>query len=99
MSLTLQSVAPERRDDLALVDERTSLTWRELDPIINRAANAMDSAVDDRRRVAVFAPNAAENVIAYVAGIEAGVSTVPVRTTLSLTSSTWISEVGRNRRR
>ena len=78
MSLTLQSVAPERRDELALADERTSLTWREIDPLINRAANAMAGAVDGGRRVAVFAPNAAENVIAYVAGIEAGVSTVPV---------------------
>lgn len=78
MSLTLQSVAPERRDGLALADERASLTWNQLDPLINRAANAMAAAVDGNRRVAVFAPNAAENVIAYVAGIEAGVSTVPV---------------------
>ncbi|MCB2078942.1 MAG: AMP-binding protein [Novosphingobium sp.] len=78
MSLTLQSVAPERRGDLALADARTGLTWSELDPLLNRAANAMDAAVDEQRRVAVFAPNSAENVIAFVAGIEAGVSTVPV---------------------
>ncbi|MCX7676240.1 MAG: AMP-binding protein [Alteraurantiacibacter sp.] len=78
MALTTQSVPQDQRDGLALVDERLSLTWAQLDPILNRAAHAMDAAVDDKRRVAVLAPNAAENVIAYVAGIEAGVSTVPV---------------------
>lgn len=78
MALTTQSVAEDRRDDLALADERVSLTWAQLDPVLNRAAHAMDASVDGRRRVAVFAANAAENVIAYVAGIEAGVSTVPV---------------------
>jgi len=78
MSHTLQSVAPERRGDMALADERVSLSWTEFDRLLNRAANAYDAAVDEHRRVAVFAPNSAENVIAYVAGIEAGVSTVPV---------------------
>jgi len=77
MSLTLQSVAPERREEPALADERVSYSWAELDGIVNRAANAMHGAVDGKRRVAVFAPNSAENVIAYVAGIEGGVSTVP----------------------
>jgi len=78
MSQTLQSVAPERRGETALADDRVRYTWTELDKVLNRAANAFDKAVDEHRRVAVFAPNAAENVIAYVAGIEAGVSTVPV---------------------
>ena len=78
MSLTLLSVPPERRGDMALADERVSMSWAELDPVLNRAANAMSAAVDGKRRVAVFAPNSAEAVIAYVAGIEGGVSTVPV---------------------
>ena len=78
MSLTLLSVPPERRGDMALADERVELSWTELDPVLDRAANAMSAAVDGKRRVAVFAPNSAEAVIAYVAGIEGGVSTVPV---------------------
>ena len=78
MSLTLLSVPPERRSDMALADEQVQLSWAELDPVLNRAANAMSAAVDGKRRVAVFAPNSAETVIAYVAGIEGGVSTVPV---------------------
>ena len=73
MSLTLQSVPVERREELALADQRVELTWHQLDQLLNRAAGAMAHAVDETRRVAIFAPNAAENVIAYVAGIEAGV--------------------------
>ncbi|QKR98849.1 AMP-binding protein [Sphingomonas sp. CL5.1] len=78
MSQTLLSVAPDQRDALALVDERVEYSWHRLDPILNRAANALSRAVDATRRAAVFAPNSAETVIAYVAGLEAGVSTVPV---------------------
>ncbi|MBS0283173.1 MAG: AMP-binding protein, partial [Proteobacteria bacterium] len=78
MSQTLLSVAPDQRDALALVDERVEYSWNRLDPVLNRAANALSRAVDATRRAAVFAPNSAETVIAYVAGLEAGVSTVPV---------------------
>ncbi len=78
MSLTLQSVPAERHGELALADERVAWTWAELDLLLNRVANAMDAAVDSHRRVAVFAANAAENVLAYVGGIEGGISTVPV---------------------
>lgn len=78
MSQTLLSVPADQRDSLALADERVELSWNQLDPILNRAANGMNGAVDGTRRVAVFAPNSAETVIAYVAGLEAGVSTVPV---------------------
>jgi acyl-CoA synthetase (AMP-forming)/AMP-acid ligase II len=77
MSLAVSTIDPARLDELALADERQAWTWRELDPVLNRAANAMRGAVDARRRVCVFAPNSAETALAYVAGIEAGVSTVP----------------------
>ncbi|MFM5931959.1 MAG: AMP-binding protein [Novosphingobium sp.] len=77
MSLTVSQLDPARLDELALADERQSWTWRALDPVLNRAANAMRGAVDGSRRVCVFAPNSAETALAYVAGIEAGVSTVP----------------------
>ena len=78
MSLTLGSIDPARRDDMALTDERVTYSWNQLDPILNRAANGMAFAVDGTRRAGVFAPNSAEAVIAYVAGLEAGVSTVPI---------------------
>jgi long-chain acyl-CoA synthetase len=77
MSLTVSRLDPNRHSELALADERQAWTWAELDPVLNRAANAMRSAVDAARRVCVFAPNSAETALAYVAGIEAGISTVP----------------------
>lgn len=79
MSLTVAGIAPDKRDELALADDRARLSWAALDPVLNRAINAM-LALDypGERRVAVFAPNAAETVIAYVAALEAGVSSAPV---------------------
>lgn len=78
MSLTLTNIEPDRRDEMALLDDRVRYTWRELDPVLNRAANAMAASADARRRVAIFAPNCAEGVIAYAAGLEGAISTVPV---------------------
>jgi long-chain acyl-CoA synthetase len=90
MSLTLLSVAPTRRGDVALADERVELTWAELDPLLNSAANAMSGAVDAKRRIAVFAANSAETVISYVAGIEGGISTVPVSYHLTAGEAAYI---------
>ena len=50
MSLTVSQLDPAHLDELALADERQTWTWRELDPVLNRAANAMGAAVDQRRR-------------------------------------------------
>ena len=77
MSVTFEGIDPARHDEIALADERVSYSWRALDALLNCAANAMRGAVDEMRRVCVFAPNSAETALAYVAGIEAGVSTVP----------------------
>ena len=78
MSVTAAGIDPSRRTELALADERISYSWAELDPILNRAANALLGLDYAERRVAVFAPNSAEAVIAYVACVEAGVSSTPV---------------------
>jgi acyl-CoA synthetase (AMP-forming)/AMP-acid ligase II len=77
MSLTVEGIDPARRGQLALADERVRYSWAELDPVINRAANALHGLTYGARRVAVFAPNSAETVLAYLAGLEAGVSTTP----------------------
>jgi acyl-CoA synthetase (AMP-forming)/AMP-acid ligase II len=76
MSQTVEGIEPARRGELALADERTRYSWSELDPVLNRAANALQGL--GARRAAVFAPNSAETVLAYLAGLEAGVSTAPV---------------------
>src|SRR3569832_1368357 len=79
MSLATAGMDPARRSSLALADERVEYDWNQLDPILNRAANAIAGlALGPERRVAIFAQNSAETVIAYVACLEAGVSSVPV---------------------
>jgi acyl-CoA synthetase (AMP-forming)/AMP-acid ligase II len=92
MSLTLAAIDPARRGERALADERVRLSWAELDPILNRAANGLHGLHfgDRARRVAVFAQNSAETVIAYVAGLEAGVSTTPVSFHLTADEAAYI---------
>jgi acyl-CoA synthetase (AMP-forming)/AMP-acid ligase II len=77
MSLAAAELARTRPNDMALVDERTLFTWADLDQILNRATNQL-LAAEGIHRCAVFAANSAEAVIAHLAGIHAGVSTVPV---------------------
>jgi acyl-CoA synthetase (AMP-forming)/AMP-acid ligase II len=63
----------------ALADSRTSLGWHEVREVVRRAAAALHSiAYCGARRVAVLAPNANETALAYLAGLHAGVSSVPV---------------------
>jgi long-chain acyl-CoA synthetase len=78
MSLATRNIDAAARDGLALADERVELNWNQLDPLLNRAANAMAGLEFGSRRVAIFAPNSVETVLAYVACLEAGVSSVPV---------------------
>jgi long-chain acyl-CoA synthetase len=65
--------------EFALRDERQILTRAEVTDRLNRVTNglmALDLGPD--RRIAVFAENAAETVLAYAAGLLAGCSVVPV---------------------
>jgi long-chain acyl-CoA synthetase len=66
-------------DEVAVRDESGAVTWRELDALLNRAANALlDRDLGPDRRVAVFAENSITTVAAYLAEILAGCSGVPV---------------------
>src|SRR5579871_5752488 len=66
-------------DALALADERVQVNWAALDMMVNRAVNAiLDLGLGPDDRIAVFAANAAETALAYVACLQAGVSSVPV---------------------
>ena len=83
MSLAAAENAQRKPNEMALADERTTLTWAELDATLNRATHGLldrqgDRAGAARRRVAVFAPNSAEGVIVYLSALQAGVSSVPV---------------------
>jgi long-chain acyl-CoA synthetase len=91
MSLTLESVQPARRDDLALADERVNYSWNQLDLLLDHAANALSSlSFENERRVAIFAQNSAETVINYVACLEAGISSVPVSFHLTPSEAAYI---------
>ena len=66
-------------DAMALCDSERSLGWAALDDALSRTANALlarDLGPD--HRVAVFADNAVETVVAHLGGLLGGASTVPV---------------------
>jgi long-chain acyl-CoA synthetase len=93
MSLAAAAKSGPDRDGLALADE-PSYSWAELDPLLNRATNAF-LALDYRdrpRRIAIFARNSAETMIAYLASLQAGVSSAPVSFHLTEAEASYILE-------
>lgn len=79
MSLLAQHIPADNPDQMALTDQRTTLGWAELDQVMNRAVNLLHTLdLGPERRLAVFAENSTETVIAYVATALAGASAVPV---------------------
>ncbi len=79
MALVAVDRARERPHEIALRDDEVHLTWSQVDEMLNRVANAL-SAMDlgAARRVAVYAENSVETVLAHLGGLLAGASTVPV---------------------
>jgi long-chain acyl-CoA synthetase len=79
VALVADQLARERPTEVALRDERAALTWRDVDDSLNRVANGLGEMVTgDARRVAVFAENGVETLLAHLGGLLAGMSTVPV---------------------
>ena len=92
MSLATVSNARSNPDALALADERFTFSWRQLDPVVNRAVNALMSNEAASSPVAVFAPNSVEGVLAYLAALLAGVTSVPVNYHLTVDEVVYILE-------
>ncbi len=93
MSVATAQWAEAEPDAIALCDERIDITWKALDETINRATNALLAmGLPAGSRVAVFAENAAEGVIGHLAGIHAGISTVPVNFHLTAGELQYILE-------
>ena len=91
MALASHRMAAIAGDGLALADERISLSWLELDAMLNRAANGLIARpMGGERRVAVFAANSSEAVVAYLACLHAGVSAVPVNPNLKADELAYI---------
>jgi long-chain acyl-CoA synthetase len=77
MSLAAARKAKETPDEIALADERQAISWSELDGVLNRATNKLLESVHGGR-IGVFAPNSVEGATAYLAALQAGISSVPI---------------------
>jgi acyl-CoA synthetase (AMP-forming)/AMP-acid ligase II len=79
MSLAAGQKAKSSPDEMALADENGEITWAALDTILNRATNALLALnLTPGARIGVFANNSAETVLAYLAGLHAGISSIPI---------------------
>ena len=79
MSLAAAEKAHSDPRALALADERVTLGWAELDQLLDRATLALlGMKLGSGERIGVFAHNSAETVMAYLAGLHAGVSSIPI---------------------
>ena len=93
MSIATRQWAIETPDEPALADDLRTLSWSELDDTLNRATNAMLAiSLQPGQRIAVFANNSAEAVIGHLAGILAGISTVPINFHLTAAELQYILE-------
>src|SRR5690349_4020928 len=91
MSIASRQKAQSCPGVMALADERQTFTWARLDEVLNRAANALlDMNLGQDKRVAVYAENSAETVIAHLAAVTVGVSTVPVNFHLTAPEVSYI---------
>lgn len=71
--------AGEYPGEIAIQDDRQSLSWDEVNDVLNRFANGLQSLdLGPDNRIAVFAENALETALANLGGLVAGASVVPV---------------------
>lgn len=78
MSLAASDRSSTMPEGMAVTDGRLTLSWGELDPVVNRATNALLAEnLGSPPRAAVFAHNSTESALAYLAMLHAGVSGVP----------------------
>ena len=75
----------------ALADPSGEMTWDQVDTALNRCAQALLATdLGPRRRIAVFAENAAEVALAHLGGLLAGCSSVPVNFHLNAAEAEYI---------
>jgi acyl-CoA synthetase (AMP-forming)/AMP-acid ligase II len=91
MALIAADRARERPDEIALRDDRVALRWAEVDEVLNRVINGLHALdLGEARRVAVYAENAAEVVLAHLGALLAGASSVPVNFHLNADEAAYI---------
>ena len=93
MTTFAKALAAERPDEIAVRDEVRALDWAELDDVLNRIANGLNSLdLGPDRRIAVFAENAVETALANLGGLIGGASVVPVNFHLTAAEAAYILE-------
>lgn len=71
--------AAEYPDEIAIQDDCQTLSWNQVDDILNRCANSLQGMdLGSGNRIAVFAENSVETALANLGGLVAGASVVPV---------------------
>ncbi len=91
MVLVAAQLAVDRPDEVALRDDDVTLGWAQVNDILNRVVNGLGELdLGPDRRVAVFAENSVETVLAHLGGLLAGASTVPVNFHLNTDEVTYI---------
>jgi long-chain acyl-CoA synthetase len=79
--------------EIALADGERELRWAEVDAALDRGAIALQGLdLGPSRRIAVFATNAAEALLAHVVGLLGGASVVPVSFHLTAEEVAYILE-------
>jgi long-chain acyl-CoA synthetase len=91
-------ISRERPDEIALRETGRELRWGEVDEILGRMVNRLVSAdLGAKRRVAVFATNSVETVLAHLGGLLGGTSVVPVNFHLTAEEAAYILEDSQTR--
>jgi long-chain acyl-CoA synthetase len=77
----VRSAAAEHPDKPALLHEDATVTWGELDALVDRAAAGLHARVPEHgARVAILLPNSIGFVVAYFGVLRAGLVAVPLNT-------------------
>ena len=91
MAVVARDRARERPDEVALRDDTRALGWAEVNDTLDRVANALHATdLGPKRRVAVYAENAVEVVLAHLGALLAGASSVPVNFHLTADEAAYI---------
>jgi long-chain acyl-CoA synthetase len=77
----VRSAAAEHPERPALLHDDTTVSWAELDALVDRAARGLQARVPDRGgRVGILLPNSIPFVVAYFGVLRAGLVAVPINT-------------------
>ena len=93
MALALASFAAATPNDVGLTDGDRTLSWHEVNSVVNRATNALLAMeLGETLRISVFARNSSEVVLAHFGAMCAGVSGVPTSSLLGADELAYILE-------